>query len=135
MKRLIVILVLCAGIGFGAGTQSPQFKNRLRENLRYAEPPLPPGIYLPAMQASSIDTVPVKIDSLTAVDTSFHKSNSKKKKRKNKQDNIADTTDPWKPKSVTKPVPYNSYREKPKPQEETPAGDILRSIITDKKKN
>lgn len=60
-------------------------------------------------------------------------------KRKKKTKKIIDTNDtinPYQPnKTVVKPLPYNSHKEKDKPIEKPilPLGDILRDVIVPKK--
>ncbi len=58
----------------------------------------------------------------------------KSKKKKNKHAGNPDEYNPYQPNnSPVKPIPYNSYKEKPKPLVEGTGASMLKDILTTKK--
>ena len=93
--------------------------------------PVAPAVTTDTITKTKIDSVPT-----IASQTDSLKITKKPKRKKERSDTAA--YNPYQPNNtVTKPLPYNSYKEKEKPLERPilPLGDIIRDVIVPKKNN
>lgn len=92
----------------------------------------------PVLSTVKIDTISVN-DTLNANPETLNSATIngktvKIKKKKKKHSESADEYNPYQPNnSPVKPLPYNSYKEKPKPVVEGTGASMLKDILTSKK--
>ena len=116
MKKLL-IAILFPAIAIHSAAQEVQ--------------PVAPAVTTDTITKTKIDSVPT-----IAAQTDSLKITKKPKRKKERSDTAA--YNPYQPNNtVTKPLPYNSYKEKEKPLERPilPLGDIIRDVIVPKKNN
>ena len=93
----------------------------------------------PVLPETVTDTLPkIKMDSVTAPVVKTDSLKMTKKAKHKKKENDTTAYSPYQPNNqVAKPLPYNSYKENPKPIERAPlpVGEILKDIIVPKKNN